>query len=256
MDITLDELLAGKATSIKEKNFFKTEAYVTPFLEKTHNIVDHYDVHVVLPTQYTITDNDGIDINDITYNRCWIEGILKPEYDFDGHNGVISMVYGIDTKKPVAKFYKGAIRSACTNLCVFNPEMLRIQEMESNKTLNYNSLDEIINYTDDIQAWIKKLINTPFITSDLNECLGRWIRRTIDLDFNKGFGKVKVSPNDVINAYKDLFVDKKSEYYVEINTDTSMFNVYNALTQQITDNKRDIMNRADKTLLIKSILDF
>ena len=32
MEITIDELLKGKATKIKEKAFYQTEAYVTPLL--------------------------------------------------------------------------------------------------------------------------------------------------------------------------------------------------------------------------------
>lgn len=255
MEITIDELLAGKATYCKKKEFLPTAAYVEPFLERTNALVDHYNINVVLPDQYTKSEEDGIDIKDITYNRVWVEGVLKPEFDFHEHQGVIGMVYGIDIRKPVAKFYKGAIRSACTNLCVFNPELLRLQELESNTTIDFKGLKEIIEYTDDTRSWIDRLRSTPFEKKDLNESLGRWIRKSIDLDFNNGFGKVKLSPSDVISAYKDLFVDTKSDYYVELDSETTMFNIYNALTQQITDNKRDITQRVEKTLIIKDILD-
>ena len=34
MDLTVDELLKGKATLIKNKEYLSTEAYVTPFLER------------------------------------------------------------------------------------------------------------------------------------------------------------------------------------------------------------------------------
>ena len=256
MDITLDALLAGKATSIKKNNFFKTEAYVTPFLEKTHNLVRDYNVHVELPSQYTKTNDGTVDIDDITYNRVWIEGILRPEFDFEGHNGVLGMVYGIDTKKPVAKFYKGGIRCACTNLCIFNPELLRVQEMESETALDYSMLDDIIEYTDDTMSFINRLKETPFDVTDLNEHLGSWVRKAVEYDITNLGGKIKLSPTDVIAAYKDMFVDTKSDYFVEMDSDTTMFNVYNAFTQQITDNKRDIINRCEKTLLIKDILNF
>lgn len=254
MDWTLNDILKGKATVIKNKTYFPTEAYVTPFLERTHNIVDHYNVHVKLPDQYTKTSEGNIDIDDITFNRVWIEGILKPEFNFDEHEGVIGMVYGIDVRKPVAKFYKGAIRSACTNLCVFNPELLRCQELESETALNYRGLKEIIEYTDDTAAIVKRLKNTPFDTSNLSESLGSWIRSAIDMDFNNNFGKIKLSPTDIISAYKDMFINTKSEYYVPIDTTTTMFNVYNSFTQQITNDKRDILSKPEKTLLVKSIL--
>ena len=34
MEINFEQLLAGKATRIKEKEYFTTEAYVTPFMER------------------------------------------------------------------------------------------------------------------------------------------------------------------------------------------------------------------------------
>lgn len=254
LDITIDELLAGKATSIKKKNYFPTAAYVEPFLERMHNLTSNFNVHVELPDQYTKTNDGGIDIDDITYNRVWVEGILGPEYSFDGHEGVIGMVYGLDVRKPVFKVYKGAIRSACTNLCVFNPELLKVQEIESDTAVDFRLVDSVIQEADDTRMWIDNIRNTPFTLTNLDESLGSWIRKTIDKSFDNGFGRVKLSPGDVIDAYKAMFVDEKSDYYIDITSDPSMFNVYNAFTQQITDNKRDIVNRVEKTLLVKSIL--
>lgn len=253
LDISLNELLDnGRPLVIKGNDYFSSRDYVEPFLERTHNLVDHYNVHVEQPATMTKTiDEDTLDQG---FTRVWVEGVMKPEYDFDGHNGVIGMVYGLDVRKPVAKFYKGALRCACTNLCVFNPEMLRIQELAAEKALDYRGLKSIIEYTDDTASYIQRLKETPFDKSNLNERLGSWIRRSIDLDFNAGFGKVKLSPTDVISAYKDMFVDKKSDYFVDTDADITLFDVYNAFTQQITDNKRDIVNRAEKTLVVKDIL--
>ena len=55
MDITIDELLKGKPTVIKGKNYFGTAAYVEPFLERLHNLTDDFRVHVQLPDQITKT---------------------------------------------------------------------------------------------------------------------------------------------------------------------------------------------------------
>ena len=88
----------------------------------------------------------------------------------------------------------------------------------------------------------------------INESLGEWIRNSIALSYDNGFGKVKLSATNIIDTYKDLFEKKDSPYYVGEGNDTTMFNVYNAFTQQITDDKRDIMNKVEKTLLIKDIL--
>ena len=38
MNISLDDLLKGKATKINENIYFETEAYVTPFLERMQKL--------------------------------------------------------------------------------------------------------------------------------------------------------------------------------------------------------------------------
>ena len=54
--------------------------------------------------------------------------------------------------------------------------------------------------------------------------------------------------------YKDLFYDEKSKYYT---TDDRVdgFTVYNAFTDLITQDKRDLVNKFEKTILIKDIMN-
>ena len=73
--------------------------------------------------------------------------------------------------------------------------------------------------------------------------------------FTNQFGKVKISTNTAIDAFKLLYEDKESPYYVNPGYSTDMFNVYNAWTQVITDDKKDIINKCEKTLLISNILN-
>ena len=83
--------------------------------------------------------------------------------------------------------------------------------------------------------------------------------KTFNLDnsYDSGFGKVKLATSTAIDAYKLLFEDDKSPYFIKENQDTNMFNVYNAFTQIITDNrKKEIINNCEKTLLLKDILNF
>ena len=54
MNISLDDLLKGKATKIKNKEYAETEAYVTPFLERLQSITNNFQVKVELPNQMTI----------------------------------------------------------------------------------------------------------------------------------------------------------------------------------------------------------
>lgn len=258
MEITLNELLAGRATRIKSKEYFTTSAYVEPFLERVQRLTSNFRVQVQLPSQITYTESGEMNTEDITYNRVLIEAILPEEYKFnnDPHNAVIGMVYGIDVRKPVVKFFKGQERMSCTNLCVFSPQLLSCQDLESETAIDYSPLSRIIEQTDDTANWLKKLVDMEFDCSDqnINESLGRWVRNCINMNFDNHYGKVKLAVSTPVDAYKMLFEKEDNDYYMGHNVG-SMYQVYNAFTQTITDGmKKDPFNVFEKTLLVKSIL--
>ena len=260
MNLTLNELLQGKATKIKGKDYFPTAAYVEPFLERAQRLTNEFRVQVQLPSQITYTADGNINTEDITYNRVLIEAILPDEYKFnsDPHKAVLGMVYGIDVRKPVVKFFKGQERMSCTNLCVFSPQLLSCQDLEAETAVDYKPFERIISQTDDTAAWLKKLIEMDFDCSvhNVNESLGRWIRNCINYNFDNHYGKAKLAVSTPIDAYKSLFEKDDSEYYAGIDSgEISMYQVYNAFTQVLTDGmKKDPFNIFEKTLLLKDIL--
>lgn len=257
MEITIDELLAGKGTRIKNNEYFPTAGYVEPFLERMSKFTNDFRVQVKLPDQITLTNEGNINKDDVTYNRVWIQAVLPDEYCFENHQEVIGMVYGLDVRKPIYKIYKGGLNMACTNLCIFNPDFLDIQEIEPETAVNFRSLERLMEQTDDMRVRLNNLFNTeiPYIETDIDQMLGKWVRNTIDQSYDKGFGKVKLATSTAIDAYKLLYCKKDSPYYVEPGQSTNMFNVYNAFTQLITDDDRDIVNKAEKTLLLQNILE-
>jgi hypothetical protein len=259
-EIQLNELLAGRATRIKNRDYFQTAAYVEPFLDRVQKITKEIRIQVQLPTQITYTATGDINTEDITYNRVLIEAILPDEYKFndDPHRAVLGMVYGIDVRKPVVKFFKGQERMSCTNLCVFSPQLLSCQDLEPETQIDFKPLERIIEQTDDTAAWLKKLIETEFDCSEhnVNESLGRWIRNCINYSFNNHYQPVKIACSTPIDAYKSLFEKEDDDYYIGLNENTSMYQIYNAFTQVLTDGmKKDPFNIFEKTLLIKDILD-
>ena len=260
-EIKLTELLAGKATRIKNNDYFPTAAYVDPFLKRVQKLTSEFRIQIQLPKQITYTESGDINTEDITYNRVLIEAILPDEYKFndDPHKAVLGMVYGIDVRKPVVKFFKGQERMSCTNLCVFSPQLLACQDLESNSPIDYKPLDKIIEQTDDTATWMKKLIESEFdcSTQNVNESLGRWVRNCINYSFDNHYGKAKLAVSTPIDAYKLLFAKDDSEYYTGIDSgNISMYQVYNAFTQVLTDGmKKDPFNIFEKTLLLKDILD-
>ena len=260
-EISLNELLAGRATRIKTNEYLPTRAYVEPFIERVSKLTSEFRVQIQLPKQITYTKNGDINTEDITYNRVLIEAILPDEYKFndDPYKAVLGMVYGIDVRKPVVKFFKGQERMSCTNLCVFSPELLSCQDLESGSSIDFDPLTRIIEQTDNTAVWMKKIIESNFDCSDqnVNESLGKWIRNCINMSFDNHYGKAKLAVSTPIDAYKSLFEKTDSDYYIGTNTGSiSMYQVYNAFTQVITDGmKKDPFNIFEKTLLLKDILE-
>lgn len=253
MEITLNKLLEGNATTIKNNEYLPTRAYVEPFLERMQKYTNDFRVQVKLPNQLAINENDTVDI----YNRVIVQAVLPDNMVIDNHSQVVGMIYGLDVRKPVVKFYSGALDIVCTNLCVFSPEQLSCAALEPEKPINYKPVNSIMDSIEDTIKFIQKLKEITFDCSYQNtsQKLGDWIKQCIDLTYDNGFGKVKIATTTPIDAYKLLFEDKNSRYLVKDGI-TDMYNVYGAFTQIFTDSmNRDIMNVCEKTLLVKQILN-
>ena len=257
-DFSLDEVLRGKATSIKGKDYLPTEGYITPFLERVSKLTSDIRVHVKLPDQLTYDKNGDIDSANLTFNRVWIEAVLPEEFQFENHQEVIGMVYGLDVRKPIFKTYKGALNSACTNLCIFNPQALDIQEITPDKPINYRVIDTLMEQTTEIGVRLKKFQDTEFDYTNIEyveKQVGHWSIQCMEQSRDFGYGKVKLASSVATDAYKLLFTKKDSPYLLN-DKNANMFTVYNAFTQLITDAmKKDIMNQVEKTLLVTDILN-
>ena len=263
MEITIDQLLKGKSTIIKGKEYLSTEAYVTPFLERMSKFTNDFQVQAQSPDQYTLTKNGDINLEDITYNRVWVQAILPDEMNYPNHKESISMLYAIDTRKPVVKIFRSGINMACLNLCVFNPSYLHINSLEPESAIDFKCLKYLMEETNDVAMWLKKLENKeiPYDPVVVNENLGFWVDNPIERSYDNGFGKVKIATSTCIDAYKLLYKNEESPYYVKPGDTTNMFNVYNAFTELISNDGTikdrqggDIINKAEKTLLLKDIL--
>lgn len=256
MEISLENALKGKATQIKGKDYFSTEQYITPFLERVSKFTDNFIINAIPANQISLTPNGDINMEDQVYNRMWIQAVMPDECGYDNHDRVIGMVYGLDTRKPISKLYVGGLNRACCNLCVFDPSFLNVQELAPESPINFKPLNSLIEHTSTVKATLERLAETevPYNESMINENLGKWIRNTMSKQFTSQFGKVKVASSLAIDAFKLLYEDKDSSYYVNPGYSTDMFNIYNAFTQCVTSDSKDIINKCEKTLLIADIL--
>jgi len=258
MEVNLEQLMQGKGTLIKNKEYWPTEAYVSPFIKRLEAVVERFEIKVETPSQITLTKDGQINTQDITYNRVWIQGILPESYRVDNHDDVIGMVYGLDVRKPIVKFYRGGLNRACTNLCVFSPDSLSARELNPEEAIDYRPLDAMIKQANTIKDFLQKLHTTQFSreASNLNEHLGMWMRRSWAMEYDNGVTKASLAASVVEGAFKLLFEKESSSYFVPRDQNTDMFNVYNAFTELISNDKdKDIMNKVEKTLLLKRILD-
>lgn len=259
MELSLQELLAGRQTRIKNREYFPTTAYVEPFLERLNKLTSEFRINGVTPNQITYSGDGNLITEDITYNRVTIEAILPESMKINGdnHKEVIGMVYGLDVRKPVVKFFHAQERCVCTNMAVFSPSLLACQDLEPETAIDFNPLDRIIEQTDDTLAQLKKLLEIEFSCNEqnINESLGRWIRNCINYSYDNHYGKVKVACSTPIDAYKLLFQKEDSNYFIGDESSTSMYQIYNAFTQILTDGrKKDAFNVFEKTLLVSDIL--
>lgn len=254
MELEIEQLFKGKATRIKDKEYFATEAYVTPFIEKISKLTNNFIIKAKTADQISLTKEGEINFDDIVYNRVWVQGILPGEYCWDNHVQSISMLYALDTRKPVVKFFTNAVNNACLNMCVFNPNCLHVCELEPEKAVDYRPLKNIMSATNDIKSTLQTLSNKEIKRTEMFDELGHWVDNCINAKFNNGFGTIKLAESLPIDVYKDLWYDDKSPYFTKDDR-VDGFTVYNAFTDIISNDKeKDIVNKFEKILLLKNIM--
>lgn len=250
-DITIQELLKGKPTIIKNREFYPTKTYVEPFLERMSAFTDDFSIQVKLPDQMTLENGN----EDITFNRVLIQAKMPAKFTVDSHDEVIGFLYGLDVRKPVVKIYRGHLNQACTNLCVFNPEWINVQELIPGEPINFAAIKNLMESTSNFAVTLEKMKREYLDRNERKRFLGQWVDYALRENENYGFGNVKISVSTPIDAYKSLFIKEDSEYYIPQGYDPTLYDIYNAFTQIITNDKKDLMNKFEKTMIINRLLE-
>lgn len=252
MDININELYEGLAASIKNKEFLPSKTYAEPFLERMSKFTKDFRITVKMADTLS-TQKD--DLNKI-YTRVLIQAVLPEKYTIDNHDEVIGFLYGIDVKKPVSKIFRGFLNSACTNLAIFNPSWLNVQELIPGDPIDFTPIKSLMEYTNDFPVILEKMKSTYLSREERKNYLGEWVDYSLRESEDYGFGKVKIAVSTPIDAYKSLFIDTESDYFIPSGIDPSQFDIYNAFTQVITDGvKKDLLNMCEKTFIINRLLN-
>ena len=245
MEITLDLLFKGKSTIIKERTFLPTEDYVKEFVETMSKFTDKFIVNVALPSQLTLTNKE----EDITFNKVWIQAIMP------GSNSlkeVINLIYVLDIKKPCYKVFRTYTEDG--NHIVFNEKWMYTGLIKDDQTFKL-PIKELMEMENSVPIIIEKMQKT-FLNNDCkHELLGKLIEKSMLFEFDSVSGKVKLSPNNVIKAHENIYMDSTSKLYKK-DQEASVYDLYVALLEQIKDGyKKDIVNVFEKSCLIKNLLE-
>ena len=262
----LKTLYTGKATIIKDKQYLSAKAYIEPFVERLKTYKAKFICQAKQADQLSY---DGNNI-DTVYNKVLITAVLPSDYDFTitftepnlfnsqdttnkTYHRVVCMSYALDVKTPVCKFYTGVI-DGDMNFYAFGKDCFSFQEIEVETPINYTFLNAVIQngFKDVCEKMLKQFKDIKYSSENLYSVLGEWINFTITKEYSNDFGKIKLSSNMAVEAYKQIAINKDSEFYSETK-ERNINDLYRAWSSQIEKDDKDIVNRYEKTQLINKL---
>lgn len=258
MQENLKTLYKGSATIIKGKEYLSTEAYIKPFVERLKDYTEKFICHTK-PADQISYDKDSVDY---VYNRVLVTGILPDEYDITlnrddkavTYHRVVCMTYALDVKTPICKFYTGVVDSEC-NFYAFGANCISIQKIEPDNPIDYTPVKSVIDsgLNDNCEVILNQNLTRSIDRDKITETLGDWVDFAIRKEYVNDSGRIKLSNSMPIDAYKNLQINRDSEYYKD--GDKIMYpEILQAFLNQVTKDDKDITNRYEKTQLINQML--
>ena len=246
----LKNLLEGKTTVIKGNQYLSAKAYIEPFVTRLAPFKPEYICQAKVPDQLSVTNGKP----DLVYNRVHIQAIMpKTFYEKEGMRKVIGMIYGLDIKNPVAKFYVADIDND-GNIIAFNDDSILVQELESETPIDYTCIKSLLEKTDSNALMIAQLKKVYVDREKIVNILGEWIDYTLEGSFTNEGGKVKLATSLPVDVYKSIIKDKDSNFYIPETKQISMYDIYRTFINQIRIDDKDIINKFEKTILVKRLL--
>jgi len=242
--LKLEDLRESKIYVRNNISYMKPKELVNPFLNKIGYDESTDQLHIEVQNAVVNQNVEGGE--NIAYPRFMLE--VRREEVFFGdvaYVNVFGLLIGMDQQKPIIKAYTGMNVSACTNLCVFNADETYSQNLMESLDNTWNAVvrfsENEKRKLDNYREIHMNLVDTSLNQEEVNERLGFLLRNA---------NKTKLGTTPIVNAAK-LLTDRASAYYFE--KETNMFNLFNAVTQGITDSK-DLLYRPDKTWGLAKLL--
>lgn len=245
-DLALADVLSSKVfvKPNSSVSFGTPKDYLEPFVELFENKeIDSFRVKVSDP----VINAEDTGARNIAYPRVMVEADLGEM--IQGFRANVGLVYALDLQKPVVKVYSGYNVSTCMNLTIFNAENIYQQDLLADSKSVYSKAGSFLENKEkelvDFKETLSKLQASFLSESQLNQLIGKMIREA---------SKLRLGTTPVLQATK-LLDDNGSNYYVRPDGKftCSKFNLYNAVTQNIT-NSNDIVDRALKTVQVSQLI--
>ena len=234
--IELNQLIDSKIYVKNSVSFMPVRSILDPWL----NAINYNGTPLRIAVQNeVVNENDNGEAN-IAYPRFLVETSYSDNPQNRSEYGVQGIIVAMDTA-PIVKLYAGVNAKACTNLSIWNAEYTYQQGLLTDlksawKVAKkfYDSMD--LQYIESNNA--HSTLSLEVDNNQVNRLLGNMLRLS-------QFNKLGVSP--IVQAAKRLS-DKSSAYYFNPNEGTRLENVYQAITQSITDS-REFLSKPERTLL-------
>lgn len=243
--LTLDDVRDSKIYVRNNVSYMPPKTLVDPFLEAISFDAENHEVRIEV--QNPVVNQEIAGEENIAYPRFLIE-VKKSDHLFEDvrYQNVFGMLVAMDQQKGIVKTYNGMNVEACLNLCVFDAADCHSQDLNS----DLSKLFEITNgYSVDNEGKIetyrtihRKLVGTVLKKDETDEAIGHALRMA---------RRTKLGTTPVVQA-SALLDDKRSIYYTD--KETTLYNVYNAITQGIT-NSKDLLYAPEKTIAVGQILN-
>jgi len=247
-DLMVEDVLSSKVyvKPNSSVSFGTPKEYLEPFIEPIQASSDVKSSFRVKVADPVVNAEDSGAMN-IAYPRIMVEADLGEM--IPGFKSIVGMIMALDLQKPVLKVYSGYNVMSCLNLTIFNADKIYQQEILGDYQRVYAKATEFFNRKADELVEFKETLTklqTTFLNEvQLNQLIGKMIRES---------AKLRLGTTPILQATK-MLDDNASQYYVRPDGKftCSKFNVYNAVTQAIT-NSSDIIDRAHKTINVSNLI--
>jgi len=279
--ITIEELYQLEGYKKDGFGFPHPKDIIPKFIDIIKQISPSYDINIIVDREGGVITKDNINIK--SYGRGIVTAnlnqlvkdrsiVLMP---------TVGIIWAFDIVKPYVKMFSGVNATACTNLCIFMADDIKVKYLNKPRVLDKDGdrkwdrtcrdvVDDILyNIEDEIQLIKSKLekylhiydllTRTEISGDDVEKLIGTMyinevIRGNFDYStFNEGcrivFDDNYHHPNKKLYQLNS-FLDEEETVIPVLN----LWKFYGALTQRITDGAVEINDIPDKTLHIGKVI--